>query len=132
MSGSGGAGRPLRLDADPDQVGRGLGQLVVVVLELLREVLERQAIRRMDGGELTAEQLDDLGQALIEIRHSLERVRTSLGVTQREADDAVARAHRLVEAGAGAVPDRGPMAPARRSARSCADQQSCQKARSAP
>ncbi|MCK9904326.1 gas vesicle protein GvpK [Parafrankia colletiae] len=91
-------GRRLRLDADPDDVGRGLGQLVVVVLELLREVLERQAIRRMEGGGLTAAQIDDLGRALLEIRASLVQVRESLGLSAQDADAAVARAGRILAA----------------------------------
>ncbi|ONH50783.1 gas vesicle protein K [Frankia sp. CcI49] len=91
-------GRRLRLDADPQDVGRGLGQLVVVVLELLREVLERQAIRRVEGGGLTATQIDDLGRALLEIRASLVQVRESLGLSAEEAETAVARAGRLLAA----------------------------------
>ncbi|EFC84222.1 gas vesicle protein K [Parafrankia sp. EUN1f] len=91
-------GQRLRLDADPEDVGRGLGQLVVVVLELLREVLERQAIRRMEGGGLTATQIDDLGRALLEIRASLVQVRESLGLSEEEAQTAVARAGRLLAA----------------------------------
>ncbi|WP_018638006.1 gas vesicle protein GvpK [Parafrankia elaeagni] len=91
-------GRRLRLDADPDDVGRGLGQLVVVVLELLREVLERQAIRRMEGGGLTAAQIDDLGRALLEIRASLVQVRESLGLSAQDAEAAVARAGRILAA----------------------------------
>ncbi|CUU59821.1 Gas vesicle protein K [Parafrankia irregularis] len=91
-------GPRLRLDADPEDVGRGLGQLVVVVLELLREVLERQAIRRMEGGGLTATQIDDLGRALLEIRASLVQVRESLGLSAEEAQTAVAQAGRLLAA----------------------------------
>lgn len=90
--------RRLRLDADPQDVGRGLGQLVVVVLELLREVLERQAIRRMEGGGLTAAQIDDLGHALLEIRASLVKVRESLGLSAQEAEAAFARAGQLLAA----------------------------------
>ncbi|WP_018503866.1 gas vesicle protein GvpK [Parafrankia discariae] len=90
--------RRLRLDADPQDVGRGLGQLVVVVLELLREVLERQAIRRMEGGGLTAAQIDDLGHALLEIRASLVQVRESLGLSAQETEAAFARAGRLLAA----------------------------------
>jgi hypothetical protein len=51
---------PVRIPAD---AGRGLGHLVVTVLDILREVLERQALRRMET--LTPAQVEDLGQALI-------------------------------------------------------------------
>lgn len=53
---------PVRIPAD---AGRGLGHLVVTVLDILREVLERQALRRLDAGTLTPAQVEDLGQALI-------------------------------------------------------------------
>jgi hypothetical protein len=43
---------------------RGLAQLVLTVVELLRELMERQAIRRVDSGELTEQQVERLGQAL--------------------------------------------------------------------
>ena len=98
-SGGRGPGRPLRLDADPEDVGRGLAGLVVVVLELVREVLERQAIRRMDGGDLSARQVEELGRALIEIRRALERLRESFDVSEREVDDAVTRAQGLLTSG---------------------------------
>ncbi|SNQ47134.1 Gas vesicle protein K [Frankia canadensis] len=88
----------LRLDADPEDVGRGLGQLVVAVLELLRELLERQAIRRMDGGDLSDDQVEDLGRSLIEVRRSIERLRTSLALSDQDADEAVSLARDVLGA----------------------------------
>lgn len=87
----------IRLNADPEEVGRGLSRLVVVVLELLRELLERQAIRRLDGGDLTAEQVENLGRALLEIRSQLEELRASLDVSEPETQDILARAGRLLD-----------------------------------
>jgi Gas vesicle protein K len=72
---------PLRIPAD---AGRGLGQVVVAVLEILRDLLERQAIRRVESGSLTPDEVERLGQALIaldqrftEIREVLTEERTS-------------------------------------------------------
>jgi len=45
--------RPLRIDADADQLDRGLARLVVAILELVRQLLERQSVRRMEAGSLT-------------------------------------------------------------------------------
>jgi hypothetical protein len=106
-------GRGLRLNADPEDVGRGLAQLVVVVLELLRELLERQAIRRMDGGALSDDQIEDLGRSLIEVRHSIERLRTSLELSDEDADDAIALARDVLNAPSPADPRSAPSPKAR-------------------
>jgi len=72
---------PLRIPADS---GRGLGRVVVAVLEILRDLIERQAIRRVESGSLTPDEVERLGQALIaldqrftEIREVLTEERTS-------------------------------------------------------
>lgn len=54
----------LRLGSDREEIGRGLGQLVIAVLDIVRQLLERQALRRVDRGELDAAQTERLGQAL--------------------------------------------------------------------
>ncbi|MFJ6700091.1 gas vesicle protein K [Streptomyces sp. NPDC091272] len=54
-----------RLDLDPDAVGRDLASLVLTVVELLRQLMERQAVRRFDTGELTEEQEERVGTALM-------------------------------------------------------------------
>ncbi|WP_370969099.1 gas vesicle protein GvpK [Amycolatopsis sp. cg9] len=64
---------PVRLPAD---AGRGLGHLVVTVLDILREVLERQALRRLDT--LTPAQVEDLGQALIDLDLRFAEIRAAL------------------------------------------------------
>ncbi|WP_372670058.1 gas vesicle protein GvpK [Amycolatopsis kentuckyensis] len=64
---------PVRIPAD---AGRGLGHLVVTVLDILREVLERQALRRLET--LTPAQVEDLGQALIALDLRFEELRAVL------------------------------------------------------
>ncbi|WP_367038577.1 gas vesicle protein K [Streptomyces sp. Je 1-332] len=54
-----------RLDLDPDAVGRDLASLVLTVVELLRQLMERQAVRRFDAGDLTDEQEEKVGTALM-------------------------------------------------------------------
>jgi hypothetical protein len=73
--------RCARLDIDPDDVGRGFGQVVLAVAELLRELLERQAIRRMDAGDLNAAQIERLGAALLHIKEQLAALREVLEPT---------------------------------------------------
>ncbi|MFJ7211851.1 gas vesicle protein GvpK [Amycolatopsis sp. NPDC098790] len=64
---------PVRIPAD---AGRGLGHLVVTVLDVLREVLERQALRRMET--LSPAQVEDLGQALIALEARFAELRVVL------------------------------------------------------
>jgi Gas vesicle protein K len=78
------ARRPWRLDADPEDVGRSLAGLVLAILELLRELLERQAIRRMDSGGLTAEQVERLGLALLELKGRLTELREAFGLKEQD------------------------------------------------
>jgi hypothetical protein len=67
---------PLRIDLDADDVGRGFAHLVLVVLEILRELLERQAVRRLRNDELTPDQVERLGAALRDIAGCLDDLRT--------------------------------------------------------
>ena len=57
-----GQGLPTRVNADPQNVERGLAQLALTIIELLRQLMERQAIRRMDSGTLTDDEIERLGQ----------------------------------------------------------------------
>jgi Gas vesicle protein K len=66
------------LEADRDDVARGLAQLVLTLIELLRQLMERQAIRRVEAGGLSEEQIERLGTALM----ALEQRRTSASKTR--------------------------------------------------
>ncbi|AYL40437.1 gas vesicle protein K [Streptomyces fungicidicus] len=57
--------RDPRLDVDPDTVGRDLVALVLTVVELLRQLMERQAIRRVEQGDLSGEQVERIGVTLM-------------------------------------------------------------------
>jgi hypothetical protein len=67
-----GGGR--RLNLDPEQTTKGLAQLVLTVIKLLHELMERQAIRRMDSGTLTEAQVERLGLALMRQSEELQRL----------------------------------------------------------
>src|SRR5690348_6588217 len=75
---------PDRINADPEHVENGLARLVLTVIELLREVLEHQAIRRMDGGTLTDEQVERLGLALLKLNERMEELKTTFGLTDAD------------------------------------------------
>ena len=73
-----------RLDLDPDRLKNGLGQLVLTLIKLLHEVLERQALRRIDAGSLTEEQIERLGLTLMGQTEEIDRLRREFGL---EEDD---------------------------------------------
>ena len=79
------AGRsPLRWNADPDDVQRSVAHLVLTLVELIRRLLERQAIRRMDAGTLTAAQTEDVGRALMQLEATVRDIATAFGLDPDE------------------------------------------------
>ena len=75
---------PDRINADPDHVEQGLARLVLTVIELLRGVLEHQAIRRMDGGTLTDEEIERLGMALLKLNGRMDELKALFGLTDED------------------------------------------------
>jgi hypothetical protein len=75
---------PDRINADPEHVEQGLARLVLTVVELLREVLEHQAIRRMDGGTLTDAEIERLGLALLKLNSRMDELKTIFGLTDED------------------------------------------------
>jgi len=75
---------PERINADPERVEQGLARLVLTVIELLREVLEHQAVRRMDGGTLSEEQVEQLGLALLRLNHRMDELKGVFGLTNED------------------------------------------------
>ena len=63
-----------RINIDPADVRKGLGQLVVTLLKQLHELMERQAARRVDGGSLSVEQVERLGVTLMLQAREIQRL----------------------------------------------------------
>ena len=68
----------------PSSPVAGLVRLVLTLVKVLHELLERQAVRRMDGGHLTPVQIDDLGVALLAQATEIERLRQQFGLSDRD------------------------------------------------
>jgi hypothetical protein len=66
-----GSRAPARWNADPDDVQRSLAQLVLTLVDFLRQLLERQAIRRMEAGTLSPDQLEAVGLALMRLQETI-------------------------------------------------------------
>jgi Gas vesicle protein K len=71
-----------RIDADPENVERGLAQLVLTVVELLRQLMERQALRRVEAGGLSEEQVERLGHTLMLLEQRMAELREVFGLDQ--------------------------------------------------
>ena len=79
------ARRPaLRIHADPESAERGLAGLVLTVVELLRQLMERQAIRRVDAGDLTDEQVERIGTTLMLLEERMAELREHFGLSPED------------------------------------------------
>jgi hypothetical protein len=76
--------RPLRWNADPDDVQRSVAQLVLTLVEFIRQLLERQAIRRMETGTLTRRQTEEVGQALMKLEETVRDIAAKFGLAPDE------------------------------------------------
>jgi hypothetical protein len=73
-----------RVNADPENVQRGLAQLVLTIVELLRQLMERQALRRIDGGTLTEEEVERLGRTFMELDKRMEELREQFDLDEED------------------------------------------------
>ena len=72
---------PQRLNTDPDKVENGLAKLVLTLIEVLRKVLEHQAVRRMEGGHLSDAEIEKLGIALLRLNDRMQDMKGIFGLT---------------------------------------------------
>ena len=77
---AGSAASPLRWNADPDDVQRSVAHLVLTLVEFIRKLMERQAIRRMEAGTLTARQTEDVGRALMKLEETVADISAKFGI----------------------------------------------------
>jgi hypothetical protein len=75
---------PPRWNADPEDVRRSVAKLVLTLVEFIRQLLERQAIRRMDAGTLTPEQTEAVGLALMRLEETVRDIGTQFGLAPED------------------------------------------------
>jgi hypothetical protein len=73
-----------RINSDPATVERGLVSLVLTLVELLRQLMERQAIRRVDRGDLTEEQIERIGTTLMLLEQKMAELREHFDLTPED------------------------------------------------
>ena len=71
---------PPRWNADPEDVQRSVARLVLTLVEFLRQLMERQAIRRMEAQTLTPEETEDVGRALMQLEDTIRDIGARFGL----------------------------------------------------
>jgi hypothetical protein len=77
-------GRPAHLDVDREGAERSLASLVLTLVELIRQLMERQAIRRIDEGDLSDEQIERMGSTLMALDAQMDRLREHFGLSPED------------------------------------------------
>ena len=73
-----------RVSADPENLERGLAQLVLTIVELLRQLMERQALRRVDDGTLSEDQIERLGRTFMLLAERMDELRNEFGLDEKD------------------------------------------------
>ena len=78
------AARPPRWNANPEEVRRAVLKLVLTLVELIRQLLERQAIRRMEAGTLSDDETENVGLALMQLQETIADLAAQFGIDPSE------------------------------------------------
>jgi hypothetical protein len=75
---------PERIGANPKNVERGLAKLVLTLVELIRKLLEKQAMRRIDAGSLTEGEIERIGETLMKLENKMQELKVIFGLKDEE------------------------------------------------
>ena len=75
---------PRRINADPERVEQGLAKLVLTVIELLRRLLEKQALRRIEAGSLIPEEIERMGLTFLRLEEKMAELRAHFGLSEED------------------------------------------------
>lgn len=76
--------RTERINADPRNVEKGLLKIVLTIVELVRRLLERQAMRRIDCGSLSDEEIERIGETLMKLENKMQELKELFGLKDEE------------------------------------------------
>lgn len=88
---------PGRVECTPENIDQGLAKLVLSLIELLRQLLERQAIRRMEGGSLSDEQIEQMGESLMKLESKIAELSEQFGLAPADLNLDLGPLGRLVK-----------------------------------
>ncbi len=75
---------PGRINIDPEKIENGLAKLVLTLVELIRKLLEKQAIRRIEGGSLSDEEVEKIGEALMKLEDKVQELKDLFGLKDED------------------------------------------------
>jgi len=75
---------PKRINANAKNVEKGLSKLVLTLIELIRKLLEKQAMRRIDAGSLSEEEIERVGETLMKLENKMQELKGIFGLTDEE------------------------------------------------
>jgi len=78
----GGPGIPGSINADPNNVEEGLAKLVLALVDLLRQLLEKQAVRRIEAGSLSDEQIERMGETFMKLEQKMAELKVAFGLEE--------------------------------------------------
>ncbi len=73
-----------RIEADPENVEKGLVQLVLTIVELLRQLMERQALHRIEGGSLSSQEIERLGRTFLALSERMDELKDHFGLDEKD------------------------------------------------
>src|SRR5438067_675223 len=79
-----GAALRRRVNADPEELEKGLAQLVLTLIELLRQLMERQALHRIDAGTVTDEEVEQLGRTFLALSQRMDELKQTFGLRDED------------------------------------------------
>ena len=75
---------PRRIEANPDNVDKGLAKLVLTLIELIRKLMEKQAMRRVEHGSLTEEEIERVGETLMKLEQKMGELKKVFGLKDED------------------------------------------------
>jgi len=75
---------PKRINIDPEKIENGLAKLLLTLVELIKKLLEKQAIRRIEGGSLSDEEVERIGEALMKLEDKVQELKELFGLKDED------------------------------------------------
>jgi len=75
---------PKKIEANPENAEKGLAKLVLTLIELIRKLMEKQAMRRVEAGSLSDEEIERVGETLMKLENKMKELKEILGLKDEE------------------------------------------------
>ncbi|MFQ3598472.1 MAG: gas vesicle protein K [Chloroherpetonaceae bacterium] len=78
------ANLPKRINISPENAEQGLAQLVLTLIELLKQLMEKQAVRRMDSGSLSDEEIERIGETMMKLDARIDELCAAFNISRKD------------------------------------------------